>query len=103
MRTIYFDPEQLTEPGLKEWWKQWQVEARQAAENGIEAWEQWLATWKQWQVEARQAAENGIEAREQWLAMNPRPKEFSCAFQQAVWAKLKAWLLESLNRRSRCI
>lgn len=69
MRTINFEPEQLAEPHLKEWWKQWQVEARQATDRTIQAWEQ-------------------------WLAMNPRPKEFDCSFQQPVWKKLKAWLLE---------
>ncbi|UCH69839.1 MAG: hypothetical protein JSV29_06255 [Candidatus Bathyarchaeota archaeon] len=71
MRTVIFDPEKLTDPDQKEWWQQWEDDAKAATVQVIKSWEEWLAT-------------------------DPRPSEFDCPFQQAIWKRLKAWLLENV-------
>jgi hypothetical protein len=73
MRTITYDPETLTDPEQKKWWRKWEEDAKAATAESIKAWEE-------------------------WLAMDPRPSEFDCHFQDDVWKKLKVWLLEHVFR-----
>ncbi len=72
MRTVRFDPKELTDPEQKAWWDDWLKEAADARVKILEDWEAWLA-----------------------LDSDPRPP-FRPVFKEEVWKKLKKWLLKHI-------
>lgn len=70
MRTVRFNPEELTDEEQKAWWRDWQTRADDARQDVLDDWAKWL----------------GSNAKK-------RPP-FEPKFKQKIWKELKEWLLE---------
>jgi hypothetical protein len=72
MRTVRFDPKDLTDEQEKAWWSKWQERANQARKDVLESWERWLAS-------------------------DPaKRKPFKPPLEQKIWKDLKTWLLTNV-------
>ncbi len=75
MRTIRFDPAQLTDPQAVAWWQAWQKRSDKATGRAMKKWRDWL----------QQSPPAG----------GTRPP-FDAGLQQTIWSELKEWLNENV-------